>query len=223
MSAVESLAAARDLGRNVLGDALTLRLFYALLAFDVAFIGVVAAKALGLVSFHSGIGNAIIAGQLALVVLVLVSGWWHARNAALASLALVALLMAVEKIFKFHGLFKGHAAGPHAPPGLGAAAGGQVLGLTAYLLVFGSVIVAALAIGWRRSDRAGRASILLVGSGVAVMAATSIIADAIGSLLRTLLDMDRDTLSRAEQGLELFAASALLALAVGVVRVRWRG
>ena len=222
MRGLESLAAARELGRNVLGDALTLRLFCGLLAFDVAYIGVVAAKALGFVWFHSGIGNAIIAGQLVLLALLLLSGWWHARNAALASLSLVAVLMAVEKIFKFHRFLKGHSVDPHAPSGLGAAASGQLIGLSAYLLVFGGVIVAALAIGWHRSDRAGRASILLVGTGFAVMAGTSIVADAIGSMLRTLLGMDRDALSRAEQGLELFAVSALLALAVGVVRVGWR-
>ena len=222
MRGLESLAAARELGRNVLGDALTLRLFCGLLAFDVAYIGVVAAKALGLVWFHSGIGNAIIAGQLVLLALLLLSGWWHARNAALASLSLVAVLMAVEKIFKFHRFLKGHSVDPHALSGLGAAASGQLIGLSAYLLVFGGVIVAALAIGWHRSDRAGRASILLVGTGFAVMAGTSIVADAIGSVLRTLLGMDRDALSRAEQGLELFAVSALLALAVGVVRVGWR-
>ncbi|UHD15320.1 hypothetical protein [Thiocapsa bogorovii] len=51
------------------------------------------------------------------------------------------------------------------------------------------------------------------------MASASIGADALSYLLMRLVDMDHDTLSRLEQGVELVTVSALLALAVGVVRV----
>jgi hypothetical protein len=221
MHTIESLAAVRELGRNVFKDTWTLRLFGALVACDVAFIGVVAAKAFGLIWFHAGVGNVIIAGQLVLVAVVLLSGWWHYRNAALASLAMVAILLAVEKSFKFHNVLGVRLGEALAPIGLGIGIG-QAIGFSAYLLGLGAVGFMTLMIGWRRSDRAGRAAILLLSTGFGIMAGTSIIADSAGTVLRILLSIDRDALARVEQGLELFTVSMVLVLAVGVVRVGWQ-
>jgi hypothetical protein len=209
------------LARNVLADAWTIRLFVALATVDLVFILLVAAKAFDLISFTRGIGNLIIAGQLAMVALVLVSAWRRCRTPALASLALVSSGLAAEKIFKFHnevGVHLGHTVIPSAIDTSAAT----MIGVLGFAFFFGVIAASVLVIGWRRSDRQGRAALLLIAAGVAAMAATSISADVASFFMAHLTHVHHHTLSRLEQGLELITVSALLALTVGVVRVGYR-
>jgi hypothetical protein len=221
MDKLDDLSAVKRLGRNLLADSWAIRLFVALAAFDLLFMLLVAAKAFDLIWFAPGIGNLMIAGQLVLVALVLVSAWQRYRNSALGSLALVASGLAAEKIFKFHSEFGMQMGDTILPNALDASAGVK-LGALGFAFVFGMVSLAVLMIGWRRSDRKGRAALLLVGAGFVLMAGTSVAADAAAFLLKHVTNIHVFTLSRAEQGLELITVSALLALTVGVVRVGWR-
>lgn len=212
-----SLGDAKRLGRDVLRDVSTRRLFTALMVFDVLFVLMIVAKAFDLVSFKAGIGNLMIASQFALAALVFIFGWWRYRDSAFGSLCVIASLLAAVKILKFHKalgvlFIYGWVAGIDDPTR-------SEIGVLVFSLVFGAISIVILALGWRGTDRAGRAAIVLTGLVFGIVASASIGADALSYLLMRLVDMDHDTLSRLEQGIELVTVSALLALAVGVVRV----
>lgn len=213
--------AVNQLARTLLDDAWTLRLFLALVVFDLLFIAIVAAKAFAFIRFDGGFGNLIIAAQLILVAAVLGTGWFHNRNPAMASLTAVATLLAAEKVFKFHALFSVRASEVLMSGGLNETAG-HLIGSLLYIALFGVLAVAILRIGWQGSDRNGRAAMALLVVAFAVMAGTSVVADAFAGLLRQLTSIGLFNLARGEQGLELITVSALLALTVGVVRVGWR-
>lgn len=218
---IDRLSAVNQLVQTLLDDAWTLRLFLALALFDLLFIAIIAAKAFAFIQFEGGFGNLIIAGQLILVAAVLAIGWWHNRNPAIVSLTGVATLFAVEKVFKFHALFSVRASEVLMSAGLSTTAG-HLIGSLVYILLFSALAVAIFLIGWQGSDRNGRAAMVLLGVAFAVMAGTSVIADAISGLLQRLTSIGFFNLSRGEQGLELITVSALLALTVGVVRVGWK-
>jgi hypothetical protein len=217
----ESWPSVNRLALNLIGDPWTLRLFLTLVIIDFVFVAIIAAKTLAFVSFKGGFGNLVITSQLILVAMALVSGFWRYRNRAVLSLAIVAIMLALEKILKFHTVLSRHVGEAFVQKGLSMSAGITV-GSLMYVLVFGALSVVILLAGWRRSDREGRAAIALLGAAFAVMAGTSVVADLIGLILHDLASIDHFTLARGEQGLELITVSALLAISVGVVRVGWR-
>jgi hypothetical protein len=215
MGRFQIIKTAERILRDLKRDPWTVRLFVALVAFDVFFVSISIAKAFELVSFNKGAGNVIIACQLALVALILLYGWWNRLNTALASLALVATVLALEKTFKFH-LWLAYT----VLRGAGLPVGTLVAGPMYYLLI-GTLCVAILALGWRHSDTEGRAAILVVSVAFAVTAGTSVAADELSLFLGYLTPLPESVLSRGEQGLELLTSSALLALTFGVVRAEW--
>jgi hypothetical protein len=221
MNKTKDVSAVRRLGRNVLKDSWTFRVFLALIAFDMLFTAVVAAKALAFIWFAHGIGNLIIAGQFTLVVLVLIYGWWRYLNAALASLVLVSSILAALKVFKFHSLLSTHFTQSMMKIGV-ADSTAVMIGIFGAVLIFGTISIATLVIGWRASDPEGRAAIGILGAGFVVTASAAIISDAIAAAIGTLTSIHPETLSRSEQGIELISVSVLLALTVGVVRVGWQ-
>jgi hypothetical protein len=211
---------AHALVRRIVGDRRTARLFLILMAIDLGFIALVGAKALSLIHFSSGFGSLVIAIQLSLATLVLAVGWWLHRLPALGSLALAAIALAALKLFHIHNMLSAHVASLLDARGLEHFAA-LLVGLFIFAVLFAAILLSILSFGWMMSDRGGRAAILVVGGGLAATATTALAADVASSALQLLTTISRFSLSRAEQGLEIIAVSALLALVVGVVRLDW--
>jgi hypothetical protein len=220
MTISSTLQTAHVLFRRIIEDRATARLFLILMAFDLAFIGLIGAKALSLIQFSSGLGSLIIATQLSLATLVLAVGWWLRRLPALGSLALAAIALVALKVFHIHNMIPSHVATVLDARGLEHVAS-VLVGLLLFAVPFTAVLLSVLSFGWLMSDRGGRAAILIVGGGLAATALTALAADVANSALQLLTSVSRFSLSRAEQGLEIIAVSALLALVVGVVRLDW--
>ncbi|MBK1643843.1 hypothetical protein CKO25_04035 [Thiocapsa imhoffii] len=213
--------AIEQLIRNIVQDRFTIRFLWTLLAFDLAFMTVIAARAFGLIWFVTGTGYLVIATQLSLVTLVLLTGWWRCRCHEVMSLVLVSTILVAAKLFQFHNLF-GISIGARvgiADLDLATTAMIAVLTLAALL---GLLMVLLLAIAWRRGDRQGRPILLLIGAALALTATASLAADIIVFILTRLTSLDPDLLERAEQGVELISATLLLTLTVGAMRVSWR-
>jgi hypothetical protein len=206
--------------RKLFDDQPTARLFLALVAIDLLFIGLVGAKALALIEFSSGLGAVMIASQLTLATLVLGIAWWLRRGAALGSLVLIAIALAALKLSHLHKLVSVHVATALDARGLEHSTA-MLVGLFVVAMLLASLAFVVLAVGWLRSDRQGRAAILVVGAGFIAMAAAAVSADIASSLLEIFSTIDRFSLARLEQGVEIIAVSALLALVVGVVRIGW--